>query len=318
MKKLTWCLVGCSLALMMVLSGCVQEGSRLDAIPDDAVKITPETDILPPILQVSGWGDPIPMEGPINTAGGEDSAFITPDGKTFYFFFTPDVSVPANEQLTDGYTGIWWSHWNQGLWSEPERVVLTTTIGLDGAQFVLDDTLWFASARLGNFGELDYYIAELVDGEWKNWQNAGQLLNAVYDIGELHISRDGQLMYCDGYGSSSSDLFVLEANGSSWDEPVALPAPINTDEFDESRPYVNADGSELWYTSTSRLGYPGPAIFRSIRLQNGSWGEPVEVVSQFAGEPSLDDDGNLYFTHHFFDGQMNMIEADIYVCYAVD
>ena len=38
------------------------------------------------------------------------------------------------------------------------------------------------------------------------------------------------------------------------------------------------------------------------------------IVSQFAGEPTLDDAGNLYFVHHYFEhGQM--IEADIYVAY---
>ncbi len=42
--------------------------------------------------------------------------------------------------------------------------------------------------------------------------------------------------------------------------------------------------------------------------------EPELIVSQFAGEPTLDDAGNLYFVHHYFEhGQM--IEADIYVAY---
>jgi hypothetical protein len=36
------------------------------------------------------------------------------------------------------------------------------------------------------------------------------------------------------------------------------------------------------------------------------------IISQFAGEPSLDNQGNIYFTHHFFkDGVM--LEADYYV-----
>jgi len=36
------------------------------------------------------------------------------------------------------------------------------------------------------------------------------------------------------------------------------------------------------------------------------------IISQFAGEPTLDKEGNIYFTHHFFkDGVM--LEADIYV-----
>jgi hypothetical protein len=56
-------------------------------------------------------------------------------------------------------------------------------------------------------------------------------------------------------------------------------------------------------------------VFRSIRQENGTWSEPEEIVSNFAGEPTLDSEGNLYFVHHFFDKDMNMIEADIYVCF---
>jgi len=43
----------------------------------------------------------------VNTPGGEDSPFITPDGATLYFFLTPDVSIPVERQLFDGVTGIW-------------------------------------------------------------------------------------------------------------------------------------------------------------------------------------------------------------------
>lgn len=71
---------------------------------------------------------------------------------------------------------------------------------------------------------------------------------------------------------------------------------------------VNSDGNELWFTQTC-MG--SPAIFRSRKI-NGKWSEPELIVSQFAGEPSHDNDGNLYFVHHFFD-RGKMVEADIYV-----
>jgi hypothetical protein len=38
------------------------------------------------------------------------------------------------------------------------------------------------------------------------------------------------------------------------------------------------------------------------------------MVSSFAGEPTLDAQGNLYFVHHFYSGGV-MLEADIYVAY---
>ena len=73
---------------------------------------------------------------------------------------------------------------------------------------------------------------------------------------------------------------------------------------------MSADGKELWFTSW----YLGtPALYRSVK-NNGEWSEPEIIISQFAGEPSLDDDGNVFFVHHYYENNV-MIEADIYVAY---
>lgn len=64
----------------------------------------------------------------------------------------------------------------------------------------------------------------------------------------------------------------------------------------------------MWFLRTYR---GTPALFRSHKGESG-WGEPALIVSQFAGEPSLDSEGNLYFVHHFYEGDQ-MIEADIYL-----
>jgi hypothetical protein len=55
-----------------------------------------------------------------------------------------------------------------------------------------------------------------------------------------------------------------------------------------------------------------PAIYRSLKV-DGEWQEPELILSQFAGESSMDNEGNIYFTHHFYNNQWKMIEADIYV-----
>jgi hypothetical protein len=64
------------------------------------------------------------MEGPINTSGAEDSPFISADGNVFTFFFVPDVRVPPEKQLLDGVSGIYLTRKMDGVWTEPERVVL--------------------------------------------------------------------------------------------------------------------------------------------------------------------------------------------------
>jgi hypothetical protein len=38
----------------------------------------------------------------------------------------------------------------------------------------------------------------------------------------------------------------------------------------------------------------------------------MRVFGPLAGEPTLDVAGNIYFTHHYYDGD-TLLEADIYV-----
>ena len=289
--------------------------TRGETIPADAVKMTPGTDLMPPLLHSNEWLQPVPMPGPINTAGAEDSPFVMPDGNTMFFFFTPDVSVPAEKQLLDKVTGIWWSKRVAGNWSEPERIMLSDDLALDGAEFVQGSKMWFASVRVGNYGEIDIYTAALVDGEWTEVENAGTQLNVDYNIGEFTITPDGQTLYFHSGNWSdgeSMDIWRSEKVTGGWGEPVRV-TEVNSARW-EGWPFVTPDSSELWFTGESRLGFTGPALFRSEKVGDG-WGEPVEIVSQFAGEPTLDSEGNLYFVHHYFDADMNMIEADIYVAY---
>lgn len=306
--------------LLLFAGGCTEEEPyqppqvvyRQDAIPADAVKQTPEMDVFPPILHASEWDAPVPMDGPVNTAGAEDSPFITPDGNMFFFFFTPDVRVPANQQLLDGVTGIWWCEWENERWSEPVRARLSEGLALDGAAFMQGAILWFASVREGNFGEIDFFTSQLDKYGWTNVTNAGARLNRDLDVGELHIAGDGADLYF-GRQSETRDIWVSHHTGTTWGAPQKVER-INTDDRFEDQPFISSDQSELWFTGWSRLGYPGPSVFRSMMTDSG-WGEPEEIISQFAAEPTLDDDGNIYFVHHFYSSDMVMIEADIYVAW---
>ena len=58
----------------------------------------------------------------------------------------------------------------------------------------------------------------------------------------------------------------------------------------------------------------GGSAFFSFRNPDGSWNGPELIVSQFAGEATLDNEGNLYFTHHFYKDAV-MLDVDIYVAY---
>jgi hypothetical protein len=294
----------------------IGQEERLAAIPGTAVKQGPSTDIYKPVVHSSDWSQPVPLPGLVNTAGAEDSPFIVANGTWFFFFFTPDVKVPAERQLTDGVTGIWWTRLVNGSWTSPEKIVLNDDVSLDGAEFVLGDTLWFGSVRTGNLGEIDVYTAKYSGGKWTNVQNAGSQLNVDYNIGEFHLTSDGTTMYFHSGNWSQGenmDIWETHKSGSGWGTPVRV-SGVNSG-GDDGFPYVTPDGNELWFTRYSGLGYQGPAIYRSAKLPNGTWGAPEEIVSNFAGEPTLDGDGNIYFVHHYFNAANEMVEADIYICY---
>ncbi|MFW3146422.1 MAG: hypothetical protein ACMUIE_06390 [Thermoplasmatota archaeon] len=206
--------------LMVMAPGCLREEekeypdvTREEKIPADAVKITPEADVHPPVLHSDEFEEPVPMGSPINTAGAEDSPFILDDANTFYFFFTPDVSVPPEKQLLDEVTGIYVSCNEGGIWTEPERVWLQDPgkLSLDGAHTIVGDTMYFASAREGYTG-LKWFTSEKVDGQWKNWKYAGDRLIDL-EVGELHFVGDDLYFHSERAGGKGNARHMDDDEG---------------------------------------------------------------------------------------------------------
>jgi hypothetical protein len=280
---------------------------RLSVIPADAVKITPETDVYPVKSLSEEYADPVPLLAPVNTRGAEDSAFVLPDGQTLYVWFTPSPAIPPEKQLTDGVTGIYVHRQVNGFWGEAERIVLQDPgkLALDGCEFVMGNLIWFCSAREGYEG-MNWFTAEFQNGKWQNWMEAG--FKPAYEVGELHITADGKELYFHSPragGLGGLDIWVSQKVNGEWQEPVNL-AVVNSSES-EGWPFVTADGAELWFTRT----HGSPELWRSKKV-NGDWGAPQKMFGPFAGEASLDNAGNVYFTHHFYKDNV-MLEADIYI-----
>jgi hypothetical protein len=286
------------------------EDPRLASIPEDALKVTPDLDPYAPVLHSDEFEPPVPVPGPLNTAGAEDAPFISADGSELFFFFTPVGPAPAETQVGDGYTGIWVSRWDGQEWGIASRVVLQGPgdLALDGCPALDGDTLWFCSARAGNFRGVDMWTATR-DGEgWTGWQNAGERLNAELQVGELHPLGGSTILYYDAPAGEGleKDIWRTELVDGAWTDGIQV-AELNAPEAD-IRPFVTADGLEMW---TSRIEGIGGSLYRS-RKEGDGWSEPERIISSFAAEPTLDPQGNLYFVHHFVvDGEY--VEADIYV-----
>jgi len=292
------------------------EGQATQQTQSSAPGVTSQIDTHPPILLMEDWETPQPLPAPIDGKGDELAPFITLAGDELYFFYTADISVTEAKRALDGISGIYYSKKVNGVWSTPEKLELGDENALNSCVYADGKTLWFCSKREGNYGEGDYYTASLVDGEWRDWQNAGEQLNRTYDVDEIHLSVDQNTMIFSAFragGFGLIDLWQIQRVGEDWSEPVNLGDVINSSEI-EDYPFLSEDGKELWFTSHSRLDYPGFAIFRSIG-QDGAWGEPQEILSNDVSEVSIDQEGNLYFTHFLYDESDELLGSKIYVAF---
>ncbi len=290
--------------------GFLTRGEALEGI----VAADRDADPYPPLLSAAAgslFEDPLPLEGPVNSAGAEDSPFWVA-GQGLYFFFTPDPSVEVSLQVLDGVTGIWWS---EGGEAEPERVRLAERSGesMDGCGAYDSGELWFCSVRGGNFNEIDWWVAPCEGAACDEPVNAGESVNVELMPGELHL-RDGALWFGSERegGEGGQDLWLAEREGEGWSAAENLGAVVN-DAGTQMMPALSVDGGELWWNGTSALGHPGPALWRATWV-DGAWTEPQEMVSSFAGEPTLTDEGAVIFVHHYYtEGPGEMLEADLWI-----
>ncbi|MFT3948006.1 MAG: OmpA family protein [Agriterribacter sp.] len=95
-------------------------------------------------------------------------------------------------------------------------------------------------------------------------------------------------------GSPYNDLYVcfLEPDGS-WTEPKSLGKKINTPGYDETTPYLAADGVTLYFSSDRPGGLGDNDIWMTRRLDKSwqKWSEPVNL-----GSPINTPDWDAFFT----------------------
>lgn len=101
---------------------------RFTAIPTDAVKITPETDLFPSVLHSLEIDPPVSNSNTVNTAGAVDSPFISPDGGRPPLLH-PRCLYPAGEASPGQRAGIFTAQHINGALSPAKQVFCSRTEG---------------------------------------------------------------------------------------------------------------------------------------------------------------------------------------------
>lgn len=148
-------------------------------------------------------------------------------------------------------------------------------------------------------------------------------LVAFGNHGAASLSADGKTIYFSACGwatgQGSCDLYVLESAMGQWREPHSLGGMVNSASW-ESQPSLTPDSRELYFSSNREGGFGGSDIYKSVRLQDGSWSRPINLGNEIntpANEmaPFIHPDGKtLYFSS---DGHRPSLgQRDIFVCKA--
>jgi outer membrane protein OmpA-like peptidoglycan-associated protein len=190
----------------------------------------------------AGWTEAAPLPKPINSPDNEGSACFSHDGRTIFFARCECATCHGNCDLYSATLG------KDGKWSVPKSLgplVNSTAWDSQPTLSPKEDTLYFASDRLGGFGLSDiYYTVKQKNGQWGRAQNMGPVVNTresevspffhpLYQV--LYFSSRGQLLNFGDF-----DIYKTYRVAGRWQEPRNI------------GPLVNGKGSEYYFTIDSQ------------------------------------------------------------------
>lgn len=206
------------------------------------------------------WGQPTPMESPINSMDSEGSICFDARGKAAWF-----TRCPVKEKMNLGCE-IYMSEKKGKTWGEPKLLELKDhdstnvgqpTISPDGK------TLIFASNMAGGFGGVDLWMStyDKRSDTWTLPVNLGEDINTAQNDmfptwgpnNELYFASDGHV------GLGGLDIFMADRVGeeNKWENPTNLGYPMNSCRDDYHIIYTEKDKVERGYISSNRNGSKG-------------------------------------------------------------
>ncbi len=133
-------------------------------------------------------------------------------------------------------------------------------------------------------------------------------------VAGVGLSADGTELLMYRNDVNGKNIYESKFDGTTWTEPVKLPAPINS-KYDETHASLSSDNNMLFFTSNRPGGYGGLDIYQVRRLPDGSWGLPrnmgPEINTEYDEEtPIIHPDGKTLFFAS--EGHNSMGNLDIF------
>lgn len=229
--------------------------------------------MLGPTTAVAQAG-PTNMGPVINSSARDAEPTFTADGNTMYF-----------NCFDRGRTGsdICVSRRVDGEWTDPEIVDVVSTEEYSEVEPLLSPDgrqLYIMSARPDGIGGADFWVSDLVDGEWTEPRNLGAPFNTPYMDHCLYFAGPSwENAYWTstrpgGYGGN--DIWMSQRVDGVWQPAVNLGPNVNTAET-EHHSLPSPDGRSLYVSAVRADGLGGEDIYVTTRDANGVWGSLVNL-----------------------------------------
>ncbi len=140
--------------------------------------------------------------------------------------------------------------------------------------------LYYSSMKSPGVGGYDILMSEFKTS-WTEPQNIGSPINSKSNEACPSFTADGNAVYfmrCDKMTQDKAEsckIFMAKKKSTGqWEEPVELPAAINTG--NSQTPRIMADDETLIFSSDKIKVGKGMEIF-ATKFQNGTWSKPIPL-----------------------------------------
>lgn len=196
----------------------------------------------------------------------DEAAFITPDGKLF--FFGSERPIPGKPNKGNFDMNIWMMKYTESGWSEPEPLPEPINyVQIENEQwpssnnnfFFTNDnqTFYFTTMMRGNKGIKLYETTfdGTIFSEPKSVE--GIFEDDKYWIYSAVISPDGQYLVFNSFdapgGEGGEDIFVSKKTSNGWSLAKSIGKLVNT-KNEESSPRFSRDGKYFFFSRAENFG----------------------------------------------------------------
>jgi len=217
----------------------------------------------------------------------------TPPGSTIKIFaremiygelHTPPVFSADGSEAYWGMQGqfIYKSKLANGYWTRPEKVTFSPSMTDYRDPFLAPsgDRLYFLSKGVipgSEFPEKEnIWFVERTGAGWGEPQPLGKEINSFNLHWQVSVSNNRDL-YFTSRNTASEDIYFSRYVDGQYLTPEKLSDAVNTDDLDETTPFIAPDGSYLIFTRIVDNGNGPIRLYISYADQEGGWTEAVLI-----------------------------------------